>query len=121
MPSTTVLGCHLLRILRAGAGGDCDSRLLGHSCIRTPQWPTLPQVRVEFPHKEPLCSASKPGAPYRQVVVVPATSSEMVSFVLLPLEIGKVDVEVKVMGNGVQDHIRKTLLVKVMDAPTPCF
>ncbi|XP_024412554.2 complement C3-like isoform X1 [Desmodus rotundus] len=70
------------------------------------------KVRVEFPHKEPLCSASKPGAPYRQVVVVPATSSEMVSFVLLPLEIGKVDVEVKVMGNGVQDHIRKTLLVK---------
>ncbi|XP_021568079.1 complement C3-like [Carlito syrichta] len=25
------------------------------------------KVRVEFPHKEPLCSASKPGAPSRQV------------------------------------------------------
>ncbi|XP_036985014.2 complement C3-like [Artibeus jamaicensis] len=70
------------------------------------------KVRVEFPHKEPLCSASKPGAPYRQVVFVPPASSKMVPFVLLPLEIGKVDVEVKVIGNGVQDHVRKTLLVK---------
>lgn len=51
---------------------------------------------------------------------MPPASSKMVPFVLLPLEIGKVDVEVKVMGNGVQDHVRRTLLVKVMDAPTPC-
>ncbi|KAB0400193.1 hypothetical protein E2I00_009480 [Balaenoptera physalus] len=70
------------------------------------------KVRVEFPHKEPLCSAAKPGAPSRQVVVVPPTSSKMVPFVLLPLETGKVDVEVKVMGFGVQDHVRKTLLVQ---------
>ncbi|XP_012496951.1 PREDICTED: complement C3 isoform X2 [Propithecus coquereli] len=70
------------------------------------------KVRVEFPHKEPLCSASKPGAPSRQVVVVPPTSSKMVSFVLLPLEIGKVDVEVKAVGYGVQDHVKKTLSVQ---------
>ncbi|XP_068393147.1 venom factor-like [Eschrichtius robustus] len=70
------------------------------------------KVRVEFPHKEPLCSAAKPGAPSRQVVVVPPTSSKTVPFVLLPLETGKVDVEVKVMGFGVQDHVRKTLLVQ---------
>ncbi|XP_045709514.1 complement C3-like isoform X2 [Phyllostomus hastatus] len=70
------------------------------------------KVRVEFPYKEPLCSASKPGAPHRQVVDVLPASSKMVPFVLLPLEIGKVDVEVKVRGNGVQDHVRKTLLVK---------
>lgn len=48
---------------------------------------------------------------------MPATSSKMVPFVLLPLEIGKVDVEVKVVGYGVQDHVKKTLLVKVMDVP----
>ncbi|XP_036097111.1 complement C3-like [Molossus molossus] len=70
------------------------------------------KVRVEFPHKEPLCSASKPGTPFRQVVVIPPTSSKMVPFVLLPLEIGKVDVEVKVVGNGIQDHVKKTLLVQ---------
>ncbi|XP_016008927.2 complement C3 isoform X1 [Rousettus aegyptiacus] len=70
------------------------------------------KVRVEFPHKDPLCSASKPGAPSRQVVVVPPNSSKMVPFVLLPLEIGKVDVEVKVVGYGVQDHIKKTLSVQ---------
>ncbi|XP_037363818.1 complement C3-like [Talpa occidentalis] len=70
------------------------------------------KVRVEFPHKEALCSASKPAVPWRQVVVVPPTSSKMVPFVVLPLEIGKVDVEVKVVGFGIQDHVKKTLLVK---------
>nr|XP_055227669.1 complement C3-like isoform X4 [Gorilla gorilla gorilla] len=69
------------------------------------------KVRVEFPHKETLCSVSKPGAPSRQVVVVPPTSSKIVHFVLLPLETGKVDVEVKAVGYGVQDHVKKTLLV----------
>ncbi|KAM9242670.1 complement C3-like [Dugong dugon] len=70
------------------------------------------KVRVELPYKEPLCSASKPGAPSRQVVVVPPTSSKMVHFVILPLEMGKVDVEVKVVGSGIQDHVKKTLLVQ---------
>lgn len=56
---------------------------------------------------------SKPGAPSRQVVSVPPTSSKMVPFVLLPLEIGNVDVEVKVVGYGIQDHVKKTLLVRV--------
>lgn len=83
--------------------------------------PTLPQVHVEFPYKEPLCSASKPGAPSRQVVIVPPTSSTMVPFVLLPLEIGKVDVEVRIRTSETVDHIRKTLLVKVMGAPTSCY
>ncbi|KAG8523186.1 Complement C3 [Galemys pyrenaicus] len=70
------------------------------------------KVRVEFPHKESLCSASKPTAPWRQVVVVPPTSSKTVPFVVLPLETGKVDVEVKALGLGIQDHVKKTLLVK---------
>uniref|UniRef100_A0A8C0P4C6 Complement C3 n=1 Tax=Canis lupus familiaris TaxID=9615 RepID=A0A8C0P4C6_CANLF len=70
------------------------------------------KVRVEFPHKELLCSASKKEAPSRQIVVVPPNSSKMVPFLLLPLEIGKVDVEVRVVSIGVEDHIRKTLLVK---------
>lgn len=51
------------------------------------------------------------------MVVVPATSTKMVPFVLLPLVVGKVDVEVKVVGYGVQDHVKKTLLVQVMDIP----
>ncbi|OWK12054.1 C3, partial [Cervus elaphus hippelaphus] len=70
------------------------------------------KVRVEFPHKESLCSAAKPDAPSRQIVAVPPSSSKVVPFVLLPLEIGKVDVEVKARGSGVQDHVRKTLLVQ---------
>ncbi|XP_070230821.1 complement C3 [Bos mutus] len=70
------------------------------------------KVRVEFPHKESLCSAAKPDAPSRQIVAVPPFSSKVVPFVLLPLEIGKVDVEVKARGSVVQDHVRKTLLVQ---------
>lgn len=74
---------------------------------------------MEFPYKESLCSAAKPGAPSRQVVTVPPTSSKMVPFVLLPLEIGKVDVEVRAGAFGIQDHVRKTLLVQVIDTPSP--
>lgn len=69
---------------------------------------------MEFPDKELLCSASRREAPYRQVVVVPPTSSKTVLFVLLPLKIGKVDVEVKVLGLRIQDHVKKTLLVQVI-------
>ena len=76
---------------------------------------------MEFPYKEPLCSASKPDAPSRRVVVVPPTSSKMVPFVLLPLEIGKVDVEVRIRTTEVEDHIRKTLLVKVMATLQPLY
>ncbi|XP_058146552.1 complement C3 isoform X1 [Dasypus novemcinctus] len=70
------------------------------------------RVRVEFPHKEPLCSASRPGAASRQVVTVPPASSKTVPFVLLPLETGRVEVEVKVVGYGIQDHVKKTLTVR---------
>ncbi|KAF0878995.1 CO3 protein, partial [Crocuta crocuta] len=78
------------------------------------------KVRVEFPYKKALCSASKPEAPSRQVVTVPPTSSKTVSFVLLPLETGKVDVEVRVVGYGVEDHVKRTLLVKVMAPESAC-
>lgn len=74
---------------------------------------------MEFPHKESLCSAAKPDAPSRQIVVVPPSSSKVVPFLLIPLETGKVDVEVKARGSGVQDHVRKTLLVQVMGTPQP--
>lgn len=52
-------------------------------------------------------------------MAVPPFSSKVVPFVLLPLEIGKVDVEVKARGSVVQDHVRKTLLVQVMGTPQP--
>jgi hypothetical protein len=47
-------------------------------------------------------------------VVEPPTSTKMVPFVLLPLEIGQVDVEVKAVGLGVMDHVKKVLLVQVL-------
>lgn len=73
----------------------------------------VPQVRVDFPHKESLCSASKPGSPWRQRVAVPPMSSKMIPYVFIPLETGQVEVEVKVGGEA-RDHVRKTLLVRVI-------
>ncbi|XP_076978006.1 complement C3-like isoform X2 [Tamandua tetradactyla] len=77
-------------------------------------WYRPARVRVMFPHKEPLCSAAKPGAPFRQLVTVPPASSKMVPFVVLPVEAGRVEVEVevKVMDFGIQDHVKKTLMVQ---------
>uniref|UniRef100_A0A452VMF1 Complement C3-like n=1 Tax=Ursus maritimus TaxID=29073 RepID=A0A452VMF1_URSMA len=83
--------------------------------FRTEQVKVKPELSP--PLKPSINVASKPDAPSRRVVVVPPTSSKMVPFVLLPLEIGKVDVEVRIRTTEVEDHIRKTLLVKVMGCP----
>lgn len=40
-------------------------------------------------------------------------SSKMIPYVFIPLEMGQVEVEVKVVGEA-RDHVRKTLLVRVM-------
>ncbi|XP_049644296.1 complement C3-like [Suncus etruscus] len=69
------------------------------------------RVRVDFPHKESLCSASRPGSPWRQRVAVPPMSSKMIPYVFIPLEAGQVEVEVKVGGEA-RDHVRKMLLVR---------
>ncbi|XP_068939222.1 venom factor-like [Petaurus breviceps papuanus] len=70
------------------------------------------RVRVEFPYKKALCSKSSKTQPFLQRISVPAGSSRVVSFTVLPVEPGNIDVEVKVIGPGVWDQVKKTLFVR---------
>uniref|UniRef100_A0A4X2MFQ7 Complement C3 n=1 Tax=Vombatus ursinus TaxID=29139 RepID=A0A4X2MFQ7_VOMUR len=68
-------------------------------------------VRVEFPYKKALCSKSSKTQSFLQRVSVPPDSSRVVSFTVLPVEPGNIDVEVHVEGSGFQDQVKKTLFV----------
>ncbi|KAM9094994.1 venom factor-like [Sarcophilus harrisii] len=70
------------------------------------------RVRVEFPYKKALCSKASKTQSFFQRVSVPPASSRVVYFIVLPVEQGKVDVEVKVEGFGVWDQVKKTLFVQ---------
>ncbi|XP_007488640.2 venom factor [Monodelphis domestica] len=72
----------------------------------------IAMVRVEFPYKEALCSASSKTKPSRQRVSVGPASSVVVPFTVLPVEQGETEVEVKVVGPGTWDQVKKTLLVQ---------
>ncbi|XP_038627707.1 complement C3-like [Tachyglossus aculeatus] len=71
------------------------------------------QVRVELMHNPKLCSASSPTRPFQQEVTVPAGKSHAINYVLIPLELGEAEVEVKaaVRGFPVGDGVRKPLRV----------
>ncbi|XP_072347058.1 complement C3-like [Scyliorhinus torazame] len=71
------------------------------------------QVRVEFPYNENLCSSAKQTQRYRQQVTVPGKGSVAVPYVIVPLIIGEIDIEVKasVYDKLVTDGVRKPLLV----------
>ncbi|XP_078387506.1 complement C3-like [Cetorhinus maximus] len=71
------------------------------------------QVRVEFPYKENLCSGAKQTERFRKEVTVPGKGSVAVPYVIVPLTIGEIDVEVKasVYDRLVSDGVRKSLLV----------
>ncbi|XP_036598027.1 venom factor-like isoform X2 [Trichosurus vulpecula] len=70
------------------------------------------RVRVEFPYKKALCSKASMTQPFFQRISVPPASSRVVSFTVLPVEPGNIDVEVKVEGSGVWDQVKKTLFVR---------
>ncbi|XP_027713637.1 venom factor-like isoform X2 [Vombatus ursinus] len=70
------------------------------------------RVRVEFPYKKALCSKSSKTQSFLQRVSVPPDSSRVVSFTVLPVEPGNIDVEVHVEGSGFQDQVKKTLFVR---------
>ncbi|NXJ86653.1 VCO31 factor, partial [Trogon melanurus] len=70
-------------------------------------------VRVELMHNPALCSASTSKTRYQQVLKLKAQSSWAVPFVLVPLQLGLHDVEVKaaVRGKDVADGVKKKLKV----------
>ncbi|XP_038640583.1 complement C3-like [Scyliorhinus canicula] len=71
------------------------------------------QVRVEFPYNEKFCSSAKRTQRFRQTVDVPGKGSIAVPYVIVPLIIGEIDIEVKaaVRNVFVADGVRKILRV----------
>ncbi|NXD18270.1 VCO31 factor, partial [Nothocercus nigrocapillus] len=76
-------------------------------------WERDIKVRVELMHNPAICSASSSKARYQQVFVLKAQSSRVVPFILVPLQLGLHDVEVKaaVWGAYVADGVKKKLKV----------
>uniref|UniRef100_A0A8C3JWX6 Complement C3 n=1 Tax=Calidris pygmaea TaxID=425635 RepID=A0A8C3JWX6_9CHAR len=72
-------------------------------------------VRVELMHNPALCSASTSKARYQQILKLKAQSSWAVPFVIVPLQLGLHDVEVKaaVRGSFMFDGVKKKLKVVV--------
>uniref|UniRef100_A0A8C8BA95 Complement C3 n=1 Tax=Otus sunia TaxID=257818 RepID=A0A8C8BA95_9STRI len=72
-------------------------------------------VRVELMHNPAVCSASTSKARYQQIIKLKAQSSWAVPFVIVPLQLGLHDIEVKgaVRGKDVADGVKKKLKVVV--------
>ncbi|NWQ97361.1 VCO3 factor, partial [Burhinus bistriatus] len=70
-------------------------------------------VRVELMHNPAMCSASTSKMRYQQILKLKAQSSWAVPFVIVPLQLGLHDVEVKaaVRGSFVADGVKKKLKV----------
>ncbi|XP_039766219.1 complement C3 [Ornithorhynchus anatinus] len=71
------------------------------------------KVRLELLHNPAFCSASTSKKKFQQVVEIPAKSSRAIPFVIVPLEIGNHDIEVKgaVYGQYITDGVKKKLKV----------
>uniref|UniRef100_A0A663E5F7 Complement C3 n=1 Tax=Aquila chrysaetos chrysaetos TaxID=223781 RepID=A0A663E5F7_AQUCH len=78
-------------------------------------WTDEITVRVELMHNPALCSASTSKMRYQQIIRLKAQSSWAVPFVIVPLQLGLHDVEVKaaVRGKFVADGVKKKLKVVV--------
>ncbi|XP_009577243.1 PREDICTED: complement C3, partial [Fulmarus glacialis] len=76
-------------------------------------WTHNIKVRVELMHNPALCSASTSKARYQQILTLKAQSSWAVPFIIVPLQLGLHDVEVKaaVWGSFVADGVKKKLKV----------
>ncbi|NXE85500.1 VCO31 factor, partial [Cochlearius cochlearius] len=84
-------------------------------------WPPEPhgqhlcalQVRVELMYNPALCSASTSKARYQQILKLKPQSSWAVPFVIVPLQLGLHDIEVKaaVRGSFMSDGVKKKLKV----------
>uniref|UniRef100_H3B954 Complement C3 n=1 Tax=Latimeria chalumnae TaxID=7897 RepID=H3B954_LATCH len=70
-------------------------------------------VRVEFLYNEKLCSAATRKTKFRQEVTIKAHSSQVVPYVVIPLELGQLEIEVKaaVRNQFVSDGVKKKLKV----------
>lgn len=76
---------------------------------------------MELVHNPAFCSASTAKQRYRQVIKVKGQSSRAVPLVIVPLQLGLHDVEVKaaVQGLLVSDGVKKKLKVVVRNESGP--
>uniref|UniRef100_A0A8C3I647 Complement C3 n=1 Tax=Chrysemys picta bellii TaxID=8478 RepID=A0A8C3I647_CHRPI len=74
------------------------------------------KVRLELLYNPVFCSASTSKAKYRQILDIKAKSSLAVPLVIVPLQLGSHDIEVKaaVWGSFVSDGVKKKLKVVVV-------
>ncbi|RLV63656.1 hypothetical protein DV515_00018051, partial [Chloebia gouldiae] len=81
------------------------------------------RVRVELVYNPDLCSPSTAKRRYQQVLRMKAESSRTVSFVVVPLKLGLLDIEVKAavrnqyVGDGVKKKLRVVVSVPGVVAP----
>lgn len=70
---------------------------------------------MQFPYNENLCSRAKPTERFTVHEKIPGKSTVVVPFVIVPLTVGEIMIEVKasVLGVFVNDAVRKPLLVLV--------
>ncbi|KAG6924718.1 hypothetical protein G0U57_016634, partial [Chelydra serpentina] len=76
-------------------------------------WDQNIKVRLELLHNPVFCSASTSKAKYRQILDIKAKSSLAVPLVIVPLQLGSHDIEVKaaVWGSFLSDGVKKKLKV----------
>ncbi|XP_069089236.1 venom factor-like [Pleurodeles waltl] len=68
-------------------------------------------VRVELLYNEDICSSSSLEKRFQQYVDIKAESSHVIPFVIVPLKIGELEIEVKAAGVSFGDGVRKKLRV----------
>ncbi|XP_067416523.1 complement C3-like isoform X2 [Emydura macquarii macquarii] len=75
--------------------------------------PRALQIRVELTYNEKICSSSRRDSRFQQELAIPAGASRAVSYVIIPLELGEVELEVKaaIQGVPIADGVKKKLRV----------
>lgn len=78
-------------------------------------FPALFKVRVDLLENTDMCSAASKRGKYRQEIDVGASTTASVSFVIIPMKVGQVTIEVKaaVKGYSLSDAVSKQLRVVV--------
>uniref|UniRef100_A0A674K2W8 NTR domain-containing protein n=1 Tax=Terrapene triunguis TaxID=2587831 RepID=A0A674K2W8_9SAUR len=77
--------------------------------------PRALQIRVELMYNEKICSSSRRDSRFQQELVIQAGASRAVSYVIIPLEVGEVEIEVRAAVHGlpIADGVKKKLRVVV--------
>uniref|UniRef100_A0A8C4Y6V0 Anaphylatoxin-like domain-containing protein n=1 Tax=Gopherus evgoodei TaxID=1825980 RepID=A0A8C4Y6V0_9SAUR len=81
--------------------------------IRAVLYNYAPRIRVELMYNEKICSSSRRDSRFQQELMIQAGASRAVSYVIIPLELGEVEIEVRAAVHGlpIADGVKKKLRV----------